>query len=87
MSLLVLAKYYIKFLCIHTLIIKVGVPETHLPYVFLSNGVQLVSIKRECSQEGNLVPYMIQPMAELPSKVKKKKVKIGGKRSVSTFII
>ncbi|KAL5269899.1 hypothetical protein ACHWQZ_G003386 [Mnemiopsis leidyi] len=45
------------------------------------NGVQLVSIKRECSQEGNLVPYMIQPMAELPSKVKKKKVKIGGKSS------
>ena len=44
----------------------------------------MVSIKRESSQEGNLVPYMIQPMEEVPKKVKRKKVKIGEKSAVST---
>ena len=49
--------------------------------------MQVVSIKRESSQEGNLVPYMIQPMEEVPKKVKRKKVKIGEKSAVSTPVI
>ncbi|XP_063683196.1 glyoxal reductase-like [Bolinopsis microptera] len=36
-------------------------------------GIRMVNIKAEPSQEGNIVPYMIQPMADLPIKTKKRK--------------
>jgi hypothetical protein len=32
----------------------------------------MVSVKPEPSQEGNLVPYVIKPMADLPSIIKKR---------------
>ena len=43
----------------------------------------MVNIKTEPSQEGNIVPYMIQPMADLPLKSKKRK---GDKQPVSMFL-
>ena len=44
----------------------------------------MVNVKPEPSQEGNLIPYVIQPMADLPPKIKKKRS--SKKLSVSTVL-